>query len=124
MYAPQIVFLHCGGSSSIPLGIWYHYSFGTIAMYKHDWENFGGFSQDFRDKETWGGEDWDLIDSAVKGGLEIERKRSPCVYHYIIPKKECGNSEPQREDDAESINRHFYCASNLLQLLLFASEVG
>ena len=51
-------------------------------MYKQDWENIGGFSQDFRYKETWGGEDWDLIDSAVKGGLEIERKRSPSVYHY------------------------------------------
>lgn len=82
VYAPYIVFLNCSGSSSTPKGHWYHYSFGTIAMHKKDWKTFGGFSEDFRNKITWGAEDWDLIDRAVKGGLEIERKRSPWVYHY------------------------------------------
>ena len=51
-------------------------------MYKQDWKNFGGFSKAFMNKESWGGEDWDLIDSAVKRGLEIERKRCPWIYHY------------------------------------------
>lgn len=55
-------------------------------MYKEDWERFGGFSQGFVNKTTWGGEDWDIIDGAVKGGLEIERKRSPWVYHYYHTK--------------------------------------
>ena len=82
IYAPDIIFLNCGGSSSKPRGSWYHYSYGTIAMYKEDWENFGGFSASFSNKTTWGAEDWDLIDRAVRGGLEIERKRSPWVYHY------------------------------------------
>lgn len=82
VYAPQIVSLTCGGSSSIPKGYWYHYSYGTIAMYKQDWHNFGGFSQAFNNKSTWGGEDWDIIDNAVRSGLEIERKRSQFVYHY------------------------------------------
>lgn len=82
VYAPQIVSLACGGSSSIPKGYWYHYSYGTIAMYKQDWHNFGGFSQAFSNKSTWGGEDWDIIDNAVRSGLEIERKRSQFVYHY------------------------------------------
>lgn len=82
IYAPDIVFLNCGGSSSKPMGSWYHYSYGTIAMYKEDWKNFGGFSASFSTKTTWGAEDWDLIDRAVRGGLEIERKRSPWVYHY------------------------------------------
>ena len=86
VYAPQIVFLQCGGSSAFPKGFWYHYSYGTIAMYKQDWDNFGGFSEEFLDKKTWGGEDWDIIDSAVKGGLEIERKRSPWIYHYYHTK--------------------------------------
>ena len=66
----------------MPRGVWYHSSNGTIAMYKRDWETFGGFSQGFFNKVTWGGEDWDIIDGAVKGGLEIERKRAPWIYHY------------------------------------------
>lgn len=43
-------------------------------MYKEDWERFGGFLQGFVNKIMWGGEDWDIIDGVVKGGLEIERK--------------------------------------------------
>ena len=86
VYAPQIVFLQCGGSSALPKGVWYHYSYGTIAMYKQDWDNFGGFSKEILGKKTWGGEDWDIIDGAVKGGLEIERKRSPWIYHYYHTK--------------------------------------
>ncbi|KAK2569174.1 Beta-1 [Acropora cervicornis] len=82
VYAPEIVLLKCGGSSSKPRGTWFHASYGTIATYKQDWDNFGGFSPAFLQKTTWGGEDWDLIDNAVKGGLEIERRRSPWVYHY------------------------------------------
>ena len=69
-------------------GSWYHYSYGTIATYKQDWDNFGGFSKEFRYKTTWGSKDWDIIDGAVKGGLEIERKRSPWIYHYHHSKKE------------------------------------
>ena len=86
MYAPQIVFLHCGGSSALPKGVWYHMSYGTIAFYKQDWESFGGFSKGFEKKETWGGEDWDIIDGAVKSGLETERKSSPSVYHFYHTK--------------------------------------
>ena len=51
-------------------------------MYKQDWNDCGGFSPRFLQKTTWGGEDWDLIGNAVKGGLEVERNRSPWVYHY------------------------------------------
>ena len=51
-------------------------------MYKQDWETFGGFSKGFINKTSWGGEDWDIINGAVKGGLEIERKRDPGIYHY------------------------------------------
>ena len=83
MYGPQIIFLHCGGSSAIPRGMWYHMSYGTIAVYKQDWQNFGGFSKVCINKESWGGEDWNLIDSAV----EIEQKRSPWIYHYKHDKR-------------------------------------
>ena len=86
LYAPQIIRLSCGGSSASPNGHWFYYSYGTIAVYKEDWEKFGGFSTRFGNKVTWGGEDWDIIDGAVKGGLEIERKRSPAVYHYYHTK--------------------------------------
>ena len=50
-------------------------------MYERDWESFGGFSEKFRKKDTWNGEDWDIIDGPVKGGLEIERKRAPWISH-------------------------------------------
>ena len=40
-----------------------------------------GFIQFLR-KTTRRGEDWDLINNAVKGGLEVERNRSLWVYHY------------------------------------------
>ena len=82
VYAPQIVFLNCYGSSAHPQGRWYHNSYGTIAMYKEDWDKFGGFSPGFRKKVSWDGEDWDIIDNAVKAGLEVERKRGPWIYHY------------------------------------------
>ena len=55
-------------------------------MYKQDWNDCGGFSTGFLRKTAWGGEDWALIDKAVKGGLEIERTRSPWVYHYYHAK--------------------------------------
>ena len=71
----------------MPKGVWYHLSYGTIAMYKQDWENFGGFSEAFMKKTVWGGEDWDLIDNSVKAGLEMERKRASWVYHYNHDKK-------------------------------------
>ena len=60
----------------MPVGVWYHYSYGTIAMYKRDWESFGGFSEKFLNKD------------AVKGGLEIERKRAPWIFHYQHTKAE------------------------------------
>ncbi|XP_068762533.1 uncharacterized protein [Montipora capricornis] len=97
IYAPAIVFLKCGGSSSKPKGFWYDHSYGTIAMYKQDWDNIGGFSDAFIKKTSWGGEDWDLIDSSVKGGLEIERKRSPWVYHYFHTKKGMWGSIPKNK---------------------------
>ena len=46
------------------------------------WDNVRGFSKEFLDMKTWGGEDWDIIDGAIKGGLEMERKRSPWIYYY------------------------------------------
>ena len=86
LHAPQIVYLYCDGTSAVPRGRWYHYSYGTVAVYKEDWDKFGGFSKDFETKVTWGGEDWDLIDGAVKSGLEIERTRCPKIYHYYHSK--------------------------------------
>ena len=82
-----MVFLNCGGSSALPKGDWYLMSYGIVAMNKQDWDNFGGLSKDFFIKKTWGGEDWDIIDGAVKGRLEIEQKRCPWIYHYCHTKE-------------------------------------
>ena len=72
----------------MPVGVWYYYSYGTIAMYKRDWESLGGFSEKFLNKDTWGGKEWEIIDSAVNGRLEIERKRAPWIFHYQHTKAE------------------------------------
>ena len=48
------------------MGVWYRYSYGTTAMYKRDWESLEGFSEKILNKDTCGGEDWDIIDGAVK----------------------------------------------------------
>ena len=78
------MFLKCGGSSSKPKEAWYHYI--TEQSRCINWNDCGGFSPSFLRKTTWGGEDWDLIDNAVRGGLEIERNRSPWLYHYYHAK--------------------------------------
>ena len=51
IYAPQIIYLHCGGSSNMPVDVWYHHSYGTIAIYKRDWESFGGISEEVLNKD-------------------------------------------------------------------------
>ena len=64
--------------------------YSIVAMYKQNWDNSGGFSKDFFNKKTWGGEDWDITDGAVKvtvkGGLKIERKRCLWICHYYHTK--------------------------------------
>ena len=67
-------------------------SYGIVAMYKQNWDNFGGFSKDFFNKKTWGGENWNIIDGVVKGGLKIERKRFAIT---ITLKRECGIKQLQ-----------------------------
>ena len=38
----------------MPKGDWYLMSYGIVAMYKQNWDNFGGFSKDFFQQENMG----------------------------------------------------------------------
>ena len=49
-------------------------------MYIQTWDDVRGFSKQFFDMKTWGGEDWDIIDDAIKGGS------TPWIYHYYQTK--------------------------------------
>ena len=70
---------------SYPTGTFLPHAEKTHSLSAKD--NFGGFSKEFRYKTTWGSKDWDIIDEAVKGGLEIKRKRSSWIYRYYHSKK-------------------------------------
>ena len=51
----------------------------TIAMEQQQCiyrPNVRGFSKEFLDMKTWGGEDWNIIDGAIEGGS------TPWIYHY------------------------------------------
>ncbi|KAJ7380352.1 hypothetical protein OS493_008804 [Desmophyllum pertusum] len=79
MYTPIIIQMKCGSNPANLAGIWQTFGYGIIGMYKSDWDRSGGFSIN---KNTWGGEDWILMDQLVGVGLEFERMRTTHVYHY------------------------------------------
>lgn len=43
------------------LGGWGVAGYGLLGIYKEDWDRFGGEDAE-RYKNTWGGEDWNLLD--------------------------------------------------------------
>ena len=84
VYTPIIVQMACGSNPAILVGLWQVYGYGILGLYKSDWDRAGGFGMN---KNTWGGEDWILMDRLVSVGLEFERMRTPYVYHYYHSKK-------------------------------------
>ena len=83
-YIPILIRLGCGFFPDDPRGHWEGDGYGLLGVYKSDWDRFGGFTNH---RKGWGGEDWDLIDNVVEKGLEMERLRTPYVYHYHHNKK-------------------------------------
>ena len=83
-YIPILVRLRCGHFPDRPRGQWEGDGYGQVGVYKADWDRFGGFTNH---RKGWGGEDWDLIDNVVEKELELERLRTPYIYHYYHNKK-------------------------------------
>ncbi|EDO38812.1 predicted protein, partial [Nematostella vectensis] len=85
-YTPIIVRLRCGHSPLNPRGKWEVQGFGIIGIYKSDWDRIGGLNEE-RFKDKWGGEDWEMMERLVGGGLEYERLRTHGIYHYQHSRK-------------------------------------
>ncbi|KAK3726999.1 hypothetical protein QZH41_019038, partial [Actinostola sp. cb2023] len=69
-------------------GFYETYGYGLVAMYKSDWDRVGGFPTPYKaGTYKWGGEDYDLMDSVFKKGLDHVRVKCPYVYHYYHERK-------------------------------------
>ena len=80
-YAPALTRLQCGHTIQNPLGFWEVHGYGLYSFFKPDWMMISGMNtQDFSD--SWGGEDWDLVDRVLSHGYEIERLKHKGLYHF------------------------------------------
>jgi len=89
-YFPVVGRLNCGSTPVEHEGFWQLDGFGIMAIYKSDWDRFGGMNtKDYKYK--WGGEDWDLLDRVLMLSVEVERIRHPGLYHHYHEKQKMWN---------------------------------
>jgi len=85
-FAPVLVRLSCRYTPDRPDGFWELLGYGLFGVCKSDWDRFKGMDTESY-KTKWGGEDWDLVDRALRVQMEIEHLRIPRLYHHHHSKK-------------------------------------